>query len=326
MSYKTYNKIHTHNLVKHPKKIKEDEEQFLHHNNDILTLSSNRRNFNSVRVNAAINVNININLENAKIYKDPKNYFPYNDSFTSLISPKSPSKNWKKIKNLFKSINSFRRYQTKTIEDEAELEEDMQDYKLRLFDNTIKIRKMVALSDDELNVHHRKNLFDSKIVNLLIKEEESEKRKNFKDEIYKIILDGDMTSLDVDKIEKILSKDSEFSKGDLSKTKYDSPLSNGKTLLYMACQEGKVEIVNCLLDKKINPFVLSKIDKNEFESPLQVACRWNYINIVNLLLEKVNFKKEHIKEALNIEGITKTVKIILTKYLSAKYKKKRFCC
>ena len=106
---------------------------------------------------------------------------------------------------------------------------------------------------------------------------------------------------------------------------YNTPLSNGKTILYVACQEGKVEIVEFFLDRRLNALVKSKITENEFETCLQVSCRWNYTIIIKLLLEKVPFKKFDIDEGLSVDGINKTNQILLKRY-NYKFKKSIYCC
>lgn len=106
---------------------------------------------------------------------------------------------------------------------------------------------------------------------------------------------------------------------------YNTPLSNGKTLLYVACQEGKSEVVEFFLDKRLNAFVKSKINENETESCLQVACRWNYLKIVKLLLDKVPYKKEDINEALNVDNLSKNCLVLLKRYLN-KFKRNTYCC
>ena len=96
-----------------------------------------------------------------------------------------------------------------------------------------------------------------------------------KETIYKLITEGDDRALQ--KIEEIFGKN-------LAQQKKLSPndpnylfnqlLSNGKNLLYVACQEGKIEIVEYFLNKGLNTKIKSKSDDNEFETPLQVAARW----------------------------------------------------
>lgn len=300
-------------------------------------------------INNTTNLNININIQNNPERNDK---FEKNNEYQNLevnsyttprvstlrdrvygndnesSSPKSPSK-WRKLSNLFKSINSLQRYETKNIGEESEIDSEMKDYKYRLYGNTVKVRKSVIGGDEDNS--SRKSVFDSRMIKLINMEDDLQRNKNSKEDIYRIIVNGDEDKNNsIDQIEKILHQDPEFYKRDDKdpKYKYNAPLSNGKTLLYIACQEGKVDIVEYLLKKKFSPFVKSRLDEKEGESPIQVACRWNYINIIKVLLAKVDYKKEHIEEALKMEGITAKVKILLKSYLNTKFKSKKkcFCC
>jgi hypothetical protein len=230
-------------------------------------------------------------------------------------STSSPMKNWKKLQNLFRSLNSFHKYETKNINDETEFDIDLKDYKTRLFDNTIKVRKSTL---DE----SKKSLFDSKLIKIL---EDDKFNINFKEEIHKLIVNGDTTA--VKKIDALIKKDPAYYLNDITDPnfKLNTPLGNGKTLIYIACQEGKIEVVKYLLEKKLNPFVMSKFDGNELESPLGVASRWNFINIVELLLKNVKYEKNHIEQVLIINGLTKKVRKILKMYYKDKFNINKCC-
>ncbi len=54
---------------------------------------------------------------------------------------------------------------------------------------------------------------------------------------------------------------------------FSQPLSDNKTLLYIACREGKYDIVKFMLDNKFDPKIKSAISDIEDESCLQVASR-----------------------------------------------------
>ena len=101
-------------------------------------------------------------------------------------------------------------------------------------------------------------------------------------------------------------------------------MENGKTLIYTACKEGKIEIVQFLLNKGLNPLVKSRIG-NEYESNLQVAARWNYPNIVELLLSKVDYKKEEIIETYKMNEIEKRIRRILKDFLKKKFNTNKRC-
>lgn len=54
---------------------------------------------------------------------------------------------------------------------------------------------------------------------------------------------------------------------------FSQPLSDNKTLLYIACREGKYDLVKFMLENKFDPKIKSVISEIEEESCLQVACR-----------------------------------------------------
>ena len=70
---------------------------------------------------------------------------------------------------------------------------------------------------------------------------------------------------------------------------FNQKLSNGKTLFYIACQEGNKEIVKYFLEKNLNPNIRVYYNDN-IDSCLAVAVRWNFVDIVKILLEskKIN--------------------------------------
>ncbi len=71
-------------------------------------------------------------------------------------------------------------------------------------------------------------------------------------------------------------------------------------------------------------FKFFKIGKNENENCLGVACRWNYINIIEILLKTKRFLYSHVKEIINNKEINKNVKLLLENYLK-KIKNKNIC-
>lgn len=259
-----------------------------------------------------------------KIPTDQNNLFP---NSPGRNSSSTPGKNWKKISNLFRTMKSLHRYETKNLIDESGFDCEMKDYKERLFDNTKKMRVEKNENDEEDNPDESKSLFDTELLELIQQQVQGDDKKiNYKEEIYRIIVDGDTTA--VDKIDKLFRSDPEYYLRDENDPnfKFNTPLSNGKTLLYIACQEGKIDVVSYLLEKKINAFVKSKLDAKDGESPLGVAARWNYANIVSLLLEKVQYRKEHILEVLDMQGLTKRIRKTLKRHYKVNFKISKFGC
>lgn len=128
-------------------------------------------------------------------------------------------------------------------------------------------------------------------------------------------------------IKKLFEKNPDgFAKDENDPSHFYNTLSNGKTLLYSACKEGRTEIVEFFLNKRLNAFIKCKVNENEYETCLQVACRWNYLKIVKMLLDKVDYGINDIKEVLNVDGISKNCLLVLKKYINNKFKSKRVCC
>lgn len=100
-----------------------------------------------------------------------------------------------------------------------------------------------------------------------------------------------------------------------------------KTLLYTACQEGNYPIVKYFLGRNLNPSIKSKTDANDYESCLEVAARWNYVDIVKILLEKGHLHEVEIREALKNKHIKKPVKDIINDHINKKAQsgKKKGC-
>jgi ankyrin repeat protein len=117
-----------------------------------------------------------------------------------------------------------------------------------------------------------------------------------------------------------------FAKDENDPSHFYNTLSNGKTLLYSACREGRTEIVEFFLNKRLNAFIKCKINEHEYESCLQAACRWNYTKIVKLLLDKVDYSLNEIKEVLNIDGLSKSCQSIIKRLINSKFKKTTVCC
>jgi ankyrin repeat protein len=106
---------------------------------------------------------------------------------------------------------------------------------------------------------------------------------------------------------------------------FNQPLSDKKTLMYIACREAKYSIVKFMLEKHFDPHIRSQLNDKETESCLQVASRWGMLDIVKLLLEKVEFQEGEIKETLEMEGLSKHIRRVLTQYYSDKFHKNEGC-
>jgi hypothetical protein len=66
----------------------------------------------------------------------------------------------------------------------------------------------------------------------------------------------------------------------------------------------------------LNPLIKSKFEINKFENCLDVAVRWNYKTIVELLLLSKKFGVKEIKEILGRRNINKEIYFLLKNYLT----------
>lgn len=99
----------------------------------------------------------------------------------------------------------------------------------------------------------------------------------------------------------------------------------GHTPLYEASRQGNLEAMELLLKYGANPHLLSRIDLNEYESVLEVACRWNHIKIVKTLLNCSVWTVKEINNSLKV-ACNESIKLTLLDYLNKHYVRKIFCC
>lgn len=239
------------------------------------------------------------------------------------------SSKWKKVQNLLRSVHCFQNYNTKNISNDCDFDNDMSDYKNRLLQNTLKSKNSKINSDqketERLNINKSndanknknngeidsfgeiQNLFIEAITNDKINGDKRNKEIIKENIEYYIINDFESRSLVIiDEIYKYNPDRNIKSESDDSFI-FNTPLkSNGKTLIYLACQEGKEEILIYFLNKGLNAKIPSIIDGNN-ETPLECACRWGYLKIVQILLNRVSYTKKEIKKCLKINGISESI-------------------
>ena len=56
-------------------------------------------------------------------------------------------------------------------------------------------------------------------------------------------------------------------------------------------------MVEFLLQEKANPFITSCVGKDEYETVLEAACRWNYTRLIHLYLNKFKWDMDTLKRA-----------------------------
>ena len=280
--------------------------------NNLKTKKPNSENINNNKEILTLKVNNNqyIEIEN----NDTNDNSNYNEH--SILNINNNSK--KDSKNNIKSLSQYT--EIKLINDENQLNDDLKEYKSKnshLLEHTKKEKEK-----EENKV--LKNIIKEALINEKINNKEKNKN-NLKEDIAYQIINNNINPLEI--IEKLYiynperniktEKDIDFI--------FNTPLkSNGKTLIYISVQEGKKEILQYFLNKGLNPKISSFVDNIE-ETPLECACRWNYIKIINLLLEKEYFNKKDIVKALKIKGISNQVSLILKNYLKQQSQVFCFC-
>ena len=256
------------------------------------------------------NLNININFQQIG-QSNTK------DSVTNY-KKKSVNKNlWKKTKNFQKMFNAIRHPETTKIIDEESLRDTLMENNLKKskFRRSVptKMNKEITLAQ-----FMRKSPVEKEFI-----------RVNLKEQVFKLIVKGELNDKSkeiTEELEKLFNQNPEKNKYTPYDEKYlfNQKLSNGKTLMYIACQEGNKDIVKYFLEKNLNPNI--RICYNDYiDSCLGVAVRWGFIDIVKILLESKKIYPNIIREVLEFEDCNKTIKEMLIKSLP-EYKRKKSGC
>ena len=151
-------------------------------------------------------------------------------------------------------------------------------------------------------------------------------RVNLKEKAFKLITEGISNNSNkniIEEFEKLFYQNPEKNKYSPEDKNYlfNQRLSNGKTLLYIACQEGNTEIVKFLLEKKLNPNIKAIYFDME-DSCLAVAVRWNFFDIVKLILESNKIYEEDIYDILNQEKCSLKIKNLILNFIPDDKKQK----
>lgn len=82
----------------------------------------------------------------------------------------------------------------------------------------------------------------------------------------------------------------------------NAPNRTGHTPLYIATQNGNLEMVKYLISKRANPLQKSKVSATESESNLAVATRWKHAKIAEYYLENYKWPYEDLRQAKRAAG------------------------
>lgn len=259
--------------------------------------------------NSVKNLNININ---------------YNECPPSRKVSNSAEKTrtlmlWKKTINFQRMVNAFLHPKAEKIDDDI------------IFDSTLK-DTLFGINNQKLNRRNSPSNKDYEItLGQFLRKSEVEKefiRIQLKEKAYLLITEGsDNPEELIESFEKLFRQNPEKSRysPDDRHFLFNQPLSNGKTLLYIACQERIYDAVNYFLLKGLNPNIRSKYYDQE-DTCLWVACRWGYYDIVELLLETNKIDPLDIKEEIEKKDCNHRIIQLLIKYLPKEYKRGKKGC
>ena len=251
------------------------------------------------------NVNINININEIK-------------KRNSLSAEKKkPINLWKKALNVQRMVSAFLHPSVVKISDNQIFDESLR--------NTLLGSSIKSTNKEQ---EHSKEMT---LAQFLQKSEVEKEfiRVSLKERAFQLITEGPSHNLDIiEQFEKLFRQNPEKLRYSTYDEHYlfNQPLSNGKTLLYIACQEGTEEIVEYLLSRHLNPNI--RVNYYDMEDTcLWVACRWGYYEIVKMLLETNIINPDDIEKALEQEyNINKKISKLLFNHLPDEYKKRKKGC
>ena len=122
---------------------------------------------------------------------------------------------------------------------------------------------------------------------------------------------------DIKEIDDLIMKESEENRNLI----LNKPNDCGHTPLYIASQNGNLDMVKYLLLHKATLTIKSKVSKTEEESNLSVAARWSHENLVTFYLEIYKWPVKDLSQAKNAAR-TNAIK----KLIAAKLIKHNKCC
>ena len=227
---------------------------------------------------------------------------------------------WKKAKNFQKIILGLKNPTVTKIDDKLIFQDGLT--------NTLLDKNNINI----ISVNNENEKKEEKIISCsqFLKKNEVEKdflRISLRAKAFKLIMEGvnKKNKNLVGEMEQIFMQNPERNFYLDDNNIFNQKLGNGKTLLYVACQEGCTDLVQFFLEKELNPNITVKYFGME-DSCLNVACRWGFYDIVKLLLECKRLNPEEIvKIYYNKNLYNKNIRKLLKKYLPKNIKKNKSC-
>lgn len=247
----------------------------------------------------------------------------------STKSKSSPSKvkhsktlkrsNWILLSNLVKSINFFKSISTIHINNLSDVDKDLKKFEEKYRASLKKNQTLIlnkSSDEDSFAIKPGEKERERSLNKIIAKQSEvSYKKKEKEYEIVRSLFDlVSRPSISIcqtlpNLVNEALILDSKLNPSSpqhlLNQTNH-----KGQTILYLTCKDGLTEAVECLLKKGVNPQIKSRNGMN-YESCLQASVRWNYFNIVKLLLESGKLNISDIKECENITEISLNVRNLI---------------
>ena len=251
------------------------------------------------------------------------------------VEKKRISSLWTKTKNFQKMLHAFIHPSVVKIDDKDifcdTLKNTLLDNNSNLNNNTHNSNNNTLNNNKEKNKKKKKKYIT---LTEFLRKSEVEKefiRVNLKEKAFKLIIEG-VSSLDktkniIEEFEDLFNQNPE-KKRFLPEDKhylFNQRLSNGKTLLYIACQEGATDIVKYFLEKKLNPNIKAIYFDME-DSCLAVAARWNYYDIVKLILESNTVYEDDILDVLKNEKCSMKIKNLIFSFIPEDKKNRNKGC
>lgn len=285
------------------------------------------------------NVNINININNE--VKRKASYSPKKQHHQML---------WKKTYNFQKMVNAFLHPSVIKIEDSEIFNDTLKNTlmgsenkncnfaqssinvtntnksDIDIINNSVTAINLTPINQvrydgyDYNHCHNKTLPNEIPLCKFLMKTEVEQEfiRVNIKEKAFKVLTDGNYNKDQmIIQFEKLFFQNPEKLRYLPSDRMYlfNQILSNGKTLLYIACQEGMEYMVRYFLEKKLNPNIRVKYFDME-DTCLWVSVRWGFYDIVKLLLDTNKLYEDDVIYAIkhDCKG-NKKIKKILEKYL-----------
>ena len=266
-----------------------------------------------------------ISSKNIKHLNININYNQYQRKSSASVEKKRIDSLWTKTKLFQKMLNAFINPLVVKIDDKDIFSDTL---KTTLLDNNSSFQKKNTREKKNIKnmkfqekKDNKKNKKEITLEQFLRKSEVDKEliRVSLKEKAFKLITEGISNNSNkniIEEFEILFNQNPEKNKYSPEDKNYlfNQRLSNGKTLLYIACQEGNTEIVKFLLEKKLNPNIKAIYFDME-DSCLAVAVRWNFYDIVKLILESNKIYEEDIYDILNQEKCSVKIKNLILNFI-----------